>query len=170
MTAPSRPHSRNGCSRASEPRRPPRHQAKLFVRDIVQITPPGGFELRREGDTHWRPGQTARLSSLAKSRRRGRNAILADLAKIMAPAKQSKLSDARSIHQRFRNNRGRVGGDFTRGRDRRFRVQKAALKAEIQRSVGNVGVLAAGWAAAARKLGLKLPGSPAMAPHTAPSA
>ena len=135
-----------------------RHQAKLFVRDIVRITPPGHSVKVRENDPRWRPGKTVRIVTQAEARRIGQNVIKANIARVMKAGRRRTIADsAQTIHQRFRNKRGRVAVDLRKGGDRRYVVPSGELKAEIQRSLDNVGVLASGWNAAASELGLKMP-------------
>jgi hypothetical protein len=133
------------------------HQAKLFVRDVVRITPPGHWIKMTDSDPRWRPGRPVRLTSMAEARRAGVNAVRGNIAQILVAGRRSKLADAKGLHQRFRDNRGRVRTNLARGRDRRFRVVATALRVEVVRSVNNVGLLASGWNAAARQLGLSLP-------------
>ncbi len=109
-------------------------QARLFVRDVILITPPNkDFKANRKG---------------------GETAIKADIRKIM---RQSKARDARTdpaeIHAKFRDKRtGRVN---KRNLKRKFKV--AGLAGFIKKELEKVGVLASGWNAAAKQLGAKIP-------------
>ncbi len=134
------------------------YQAKLLVRDVVRITPPGHWRKIRDDDPKWRPDRTVRIVTQAEARRVGQNAVRGDIAKILASGRRRSIKDsARTIHENLRNKRGRVFKDLRSGRDRRYRVPAAELKAEIKRALDQIGLLASGWNAAAAQLGLVMP-------------
>lgn len=135
-----------------------KHQAKLFIRDVVRITPPGHWQKIQERDPKWRPGRTVRIVTQAEARRVGQIVVKADIAKILVSGrKRSIAQSARQIHQRFRNKRGRVTAYLDRMGRGRYRVPAAELRAEVQRALDRVGLLASGWNAAADELGLTMP-------------
>lgn len=113
-------------------------QAKLFVRDVVSVTPPN-----KDGKISPRAGVTM---------------VRSDFKKIMRPVRLAKNNPA-VVHKRFRDKRGRVRADFrgNGGRDRRWAVSKPRLDSALKKKLANVGMLASGWVAAARKLGARLP-------------
>jgi hypothetical protein len=112
-----------------------RQQAKLFVRDVVKVTPPN------KNSKYNKPG--------------GEKTVRNDIAKILVSARKSHDAEsARALHKRYRNRRGRIARSMGPSR---HRVPAAALKAELARSLANVGILASGWNAAAVKLGQVLP-------------
>jgi hypothetical protein len=109
-------------------------QARLFVRDVILITPPNkDFKLNRKG---------------------GEAAVSNDIRKIFRQSKaRDAISDPSDIHARFRDKRtGRVN---KRNLKAKYRV--ANLAAYIQKELERVGILASGWNAAAAKLGAKVP-------------
>lgn len=114
-----------------------RDQAKLFVRDVASVTPPNQGKF---------------------TQRKGAARVKGDIAKIMRPVGLAK-NDPAVVHKRFRNRVGRVSSDFRGkgGRDRRWAVSKPRLDAYKAKKLAQVGLLASGWAAAARKLGARLP-------------
>lgn len=154
-------------------------QAKLFVRDIVRITPPS-------------TGKT----SIVK----GKNRLVSDICRIVQPLPAAKfnkpgfyneesfhpfnhvgaapigeimhkmLRSTAAIekwHQSRRNNRGRVpkihknATTGIRKRDLKFLDQgfttPSLLTAYIKAQLAKIGILASGWNAAAIRLGLPLP-------------
>ncbi len=113
------------------------NQARLFVRDVASVTPPNK-------DARFLKG-------------RGVSAVKRDISKVMRPVRMAK-NDPAAIHGRFRGNRGRVVWDL-RGKkpDRRFAVSKPRLDAHTKKTADRVGFLAAGWVAAGRKFGTRLP-------------
>jgi hypothetical protein len=66
-------------------------------------------------------------------------------------------NDPAEIHRRHRGRRGRVTVNLRGVRDARIPVSKPRLDAFVKRKISHVGFLAAGWVAAARKLGTRLP-------------
>lgn len=134
------------------------HQAKLFIRDVVRITPPGHWQSLPETDPRWRPGKSVRITTQSEARRKGQTVVKADIAKILyATRKRTSSASARDIHARFRDKRGRVRTDLRRNGRKRYGVPHTELRAEIQRSLNQVGLLASGWNAAATKFKLKMP-------------
>jgi hypothetical protein len=113
-------------------------QAKLWVRDMVRITPPA-------------------QGSLGGAKGRGEKAAGGDVYKVVAETRRPAAKTAEEIHRQFRSRRtGRVWKDLRTGKDRRYRAQ--GVRAYVQRNVKQrVGRLAAGWNAAAARLGLSLP-------------
>ena len=110
-----------------------REQAKLFVQDVILITPPNkDFKANRRG---------------------GESAIRADLRKIMRQSASAKASsDLAGIHAKFRNpTTGRVRVALKK------KIRVTSLAAYLQKELGKVGVLASGWNAAAMQLGAKVP-------------
>lgn len=113
-------------------------QAKLFVRDAVGVTP---------------PNKGAKIS-----KKIGEATVRGDLAKIMTGTRRATDVLPQVIHRRFRDRRGRVRKDLRSDKkDSRYRVGRAELRAYQQLRLGKVGFLAAGWNAAAAKLGTRLP-------------
>lgn len=106
-----------------------RAQARLFVRDVVRITPPNQGRM---------------------SKQKGDAAVRVDLSRILKPSRRANAEDAASVHARMRRRNGRV--------DRRYNPVPARNVAAYRRQVlANVGILASGWNAAAVALGLNLP-------------
>jgi hypothetical protein len=145
-----------------------RQQGKLLAVDIAKRTPPGDFQA-----TGWK-------------RIAGERAVKADLAKIMRPWKWADArTDVRSIHEKYRQKRGKVHTDLrksgtgktrdgkdikigSKDRDGRYRVDAQTLQAYIQTVQKRVGYMAAGWAKAAQFLGASIPGW--ITRHSAPGA
>ena len=115
--------------------------AKGFVKEVVEITPPGG---------------SGRRGNAAK--KTGEAAIQYDLGRVMIAARAQKnvnLQDPREIHQRFRDMRtGRIN---PRNLKQPYPVDASALRSLQQELIARVGKLAGGWNAGAGKLGVKLP-------------
>ena len=115
--------------------------ARGFVKEVVEITPPGGGGRR---------GNAAKKT--------GEAAIKYDLSRIMAPARARKnvvLQDLRQIHQRFRDMRtGRIN---PRNLNQPYPVNAAALRLLQRDLFARVGKLAGGWNAGAARLGAKVP-------------
>jgi len=107
-------------------------QAKLFVRDAVKVTP---------------PNRNSRFNQAG-----GRRTISNDVKKVFRQSRRAPLADP-AEYERFRNRRGRVrrslGGS---------RVLASNVGGFIRERQEKVGILAGGWNAAARALGLALPG------------
>jgi hypothetical protein len=109
-------------------------QARLFVKDVILITPPNkDFKANRKG---------------------GETALKDDIRKIMRQSSaRSAITDPADIHARFRDRQtGRVN---KRNLKAKYRV--ANLAAYIKKELEKVGILASGWNAAAAKLGAKVP-------------
>lgn len=119
--------------------------AKGFTKNMLMITPPAS------------KGATG-----SKAKQQGEAAIKADLARIMTAARRKADIDTRpgvaspeELHTRFRDKRsGRIN---PRGLAQPYRVPRTALVALQRKLVARVGWLAAGWGAAARRLGVSIP-------------
>ena len=115
--------------------------ARGFVKEVVEITPPGG---------------SGRRGNAAK--KVGEAAIKYDLSRVMAAARARLnviLQDPREIHQRFRDLRtGRIN---PRNLKHPYPVDAAALRSLQRDLLARVGKLAGGWNAGAAKLGAKVP-------------
>ena len=110
-----------------------RNQARLFVQDVVKITPPNRkFSFNRKG---------------------GEAAVRSDIRKIMRGSNaRGAINDPAGVHQSYRNrSTGRVR------RELKNKVKVRNLAAYIKSEIAKVGILASGWNAAAAKLGAKLP-------------
>jgi hypothetical protein len=109
-----------------------RSQAKLFVQDVVKITPPNRGKANRKG---------------------GEATIRADIRKIMrASNAKDAVTDPADIHSSYRNkSTGRVR------RELKNKIKVRNLAAFIKAEIEKVGILASGWNAAAARLGAKLP-------------
>ena len=115
--------------------------AGSVIRRVVGVTPP------------------AKGKADAAAKKAGETAIAADLAKLMVPGKARALKggseDPEALHGRARDKRtGRVN---PRSRKVRSAVSPQALNALKKKLFAQVGHLAAGFNAAAQKLGVKLP-------------
>jgi hypothetical protein len=109
-----------------------RGQAKLFVRDIMKVTPPNK-------DWSWRPKVGAAM--VKDDMRR---------AVIASRSKKQTYPAAATIHKRMRNRKGRV--------PKSMRPERATgVGAHLKRMLARVGLLASGWNAAAAKYGFKPP-------------
>lgn len=109
-----------------------RQQAKLFVQDVVKITPPNRGKANRKG---------------------GEAAIRSDIRKIMRASNAKDASDdPGEIHARYRS---KTTGRVRRALKNKIKVRN--LAAYIKAQVGQVGILASGWNAAASRLGAKIP-------------
>jgi len=107
-----------------------RQQAKLFIRDVVKITPPNkNFGYNKPG---------------------GEAAIRNDLGKLFFSSPRG-ITDPGSAHRQHRNSQGRVGGRIEN------KIAVKGLAAYRKKIFAKVGILASGWNAAARRLGLVLP-------------
>jgi hypothetical protein len=158
-----------------------KQEARLFVRDVVKVTPPAsagvsGMRAKKQGesavagdiskiygtasrayvelalrdkkvaDAFWKAMQAgdlvkakALLQKEGGSRYRGLHSI--------APF------DGGTMHKRFRNSQGRI----SRWRVVMLVTNESELRKYIKQEQGGVGILASGWARAARKLGQSLP-------------
>ena len=115
--------------------------AKGFVKNVAAITPPAS-----KGTT----GTAAR--------KQGEAAIINDLARVMLPMRSRRNAEFQSaldIYKRFRDQRtGRIN---PRNLQKPYPVATADYNALRKALLLHVGWLAAGWNAAAQKLGVKLP-------------
>lgn len=113
-------------------------QARTFVRDVVTITPPNqDFKIQKG---------------------RGISAVRGDIAKVMKSTRKTTKVNPAEVHKKFRKERGRIRANLNnKGRDRRYRVNAAVLRDYVKKQIDKVGFLAAGWNAAAAKLGTRLP-------------
>lgn len=109
-----------------------RGQAKLFLQDVVKITPPNKGKANRKG---------------------GEATIRSDIRKIMRASRaRDAIDDPAQVHARHRSkSTGRVR------RELKNKVRVRNLAAYIKSQVALVGILASGWNAAAARLGAKLP-------------
>lgn len=114
-----------------------RARAKATIKTMITRTPPG----------------TPKVSG-KYAKNLGLNKIASDAAKAVMPTTPSRAesTDVRGIIDSLRNSRGRV-----RKPAKQITVPLAALNAEIKRRQAEVGKLAAGFNAAAAKLGYKPP-------------
>ncbi len=111
-------------------------QGKLFMKDMVGLTPPGDETTR----------------GLA-AKRQGEKAIEADLAKVFLPVGANvREKDLEAIHQSQRNSRGRVGNKRLREvvREKDFWAYRRKVKRKV-------GTLAAGFNRASARLGYRPP-------------
>ena len=117
-----------------------RVQAKGFIREVINITPPA----------------SGKADSSAKQA--GEAAIRSDLAKIMKPVRPGKgrqLESAETIWRRLRvSGTGRVN---PRNLKTLYPVAFADYRALQKRLLSEVGLLSAGWNAAAAQLGAAVP-------------
>jgi len=112
-------------------------QARLFVRDVVAVTPPNQDFQMRMG--------------------RGNAKVRGDIGGVMAPTRRETNLEPALVHKRFRSMRsGRVNTKLEK--KRKIRVNRDELREYVAKKVARVGFLAAGWVAAGRKLGTRLPG------------
>ena len=110
-------------------------QAKLFVRDVMRITPP---------NTGGKGG-----------RAQGTGKVRADLKRLFRPVKDNSKdaqSGLESIHAANRDSRGRVRKKVTR-----VPVRRSEYQAFLKKQLEEVGKLLSGWSAAAKRLGLTVP-------------
>jgi len=107
-----------------------RGQAKLFVRDVMKITPPNK-------DWRWRPKVGAAM-------------VRKDIRRAVKSSRRPGMPAAAEIHKRMRNRKGRVPESM--------RPEAATgVGAHLKRMLARVGLLASGWNAAAAKYGFKPP-------------
>jgi hypothetical protein len=156
--------------------------AKGFIRDIVAVTPPSqgkaNVESKRRGET--RVERDIRILFKSKSQAfdslHSKNPALADLfwqqirdhdylaaqETLRMHTTDSKMRDARvvaqpvgTIHQRMRSRRS--GGVYANANATLVITSDSELKKYIKINQARVGLLASGFNAAARRLGVKLP-------------
>lgn len=111
-------------------------QARLFVNDVVLITPPN--------------------KDYKQQRKLGEAAIKGDIKKIMRGVREGTkgaITDPAALHKKYRAGDGRVRKELPLAQ--KFRVIN--LPAYIQKMIKQVGILASGWVAAGEKLGSKIP-------------
>lgn len=115
---------------------PINQQLRLWVRDVIRITPPS--------------------SNYQLNRRAGENRIRKELNGIMRSSRAASAEDPAAVHRRYRRSRGRVTTDLRRGgKDRRIPVRN--LRAYIATVLQRVGLLASGFAPAMQALGMAVP-------------
>lgn len=122
-------------------------QARGILRTVIAVTPPSGWD-----------ASAGEMTSGSEARKRGEQAVMNDLAKIMRAysGKKPDSNSPSSIHKSFREaSTGRVGKSLnkTGKKDQRFKVPTAILRAYKQEKRKMVGFLASGWIPAAKKLG-----------------
>lgn len=101
-----------------------RSQARLFVRDVVSITP---------------PNKNARLRPAV-----GKMMVTRDIKRAVKNSRAKGIPTAEQVHQKARNRRGKVPASTI--------AQKGSGRAAyIKKMVERVGLLASGWNAAALK-------------------
>lgn len=111
-------------------------QLRLFVRDVIRVTPP---------NSNFSPSKTA-----------GERRIRRELSGIMRESKSPGAEAPSVVHARYRRSNGRVLTKLrTDSYDRRIRVH--GLRPYMAEVLKRVGLLASGWNAAARALGLNVP-------------
>ena len=114
--------------------------AKGFVRTVVEVTPPA---------SKGRSGSTAR--------KQGEAVIKSGLARVMVAvrSRRDRLESAEAIYKRLRDPRtGRIN---PRNLKAPYPVPAAEYNALRKKLIDRVGWLAAGWNAAAKQLGVRLP-------------
>ncbi len=115
--------------------------AKGFVKNVAEITPPA-----------------SKGSTGTAAKKQGEAAIINDLARVMLPVRprrNEQVQDAQDIYKRFRDKRtGRIN---PRNLQKPYPVTTADYNVLKKALLLHVGWLAAGWNAAAQKLGVKLP-------------
>lgn len=116
-----------------------KQQARGFVRRVIDMTPPGSERVRG-----------------ASAKRQGEMAVRADMRKLFTPRRfkvktKAKHTDLAALHKRHRNQRGRVNGRP------RYSVKTEDFRTYEKEMLAQIGTLAAGWNAAARALGVRVP-------------
>lgn len=113
-------------------------QAKGVMKEVIAYVPPSKGKATLEG------------------KRRGEEAVASDIAKLFigVTPRRAKETDIKSLHQRHRNAKGRVGRDLGQNR---YKVPRAALNAYIRETKKSVGYLAGGFNAAAARVGYRPP-------------
>jgi hypothetical protein len=107
-----------------------RGQARLFVRDVMKVTPPNK-------DWRWRPKVGAAM-------------VRKDIRRAVKTSRRPGLPAAAQIHKRVRNRKGRVP-------DSTYPERASGVPAYLKAMLARVGLLASGWNAAAVKYGFKPP-------------
>ena len=125
-------------------------QAKGIMREVVQITPPAGFN-----------GKTQEMTKGTAAKKKMEDIIEAQIRKILRPLgphDKPALMSIEEIHKRYRSKSdGNVHTNLHKGTDKRYRVNGADLVEYIKMRQKNAGFLAGGWMAAAKGLGVRLP-------------
>ncbi len=155
-----------------------RDQAKLFVRDLMKLTPPRGRnpisetynDQRRRGEKRVtsdiarvfvpaaslkvieHPQNKELAEQLGKAIRRGDLQAVEVILQRMGIQGHVALEPDPAVHENARNSRGRV-----RTRNPTFILRSNSLKRYIKRQVGHVGKAKAGWLPAANALGVETP-------------
>ncbi len=115
--------------------------AKGFVKTVAGVTPPAS------------KGKTG-----TAAKKQGEATIIGDLARVMVPVRSRRkqpVQNALDIYHRFRDQRtGRIN---PRNLQKPYPVTTADYNALKKNVLLHVGWLAAGWNAAAQRLGVKLP-------------
>lgn len=133
-------------------------QAKLITKRAINITPPSKTE-----------GKGADMKAVGSkdAREKGEKSVEASLNKLFKPVKitgtgrklraeiDANTANMAALHQAGRNKRGRVGRSLG---ESRYKVAAREFKQYVIATKARVGQLAHGWASAAEKLGIKLPG------------
>ena len=116
-----------------------RTQARGVVTTLMRVTPPANGV----NDT------------ATAARRRGEASVRADVSRVIYPVRRvqpgKRIDPAAAIERR----RGARTGRVSRGE--RYAVEAPEFRAELARRLAEVGKLAAGWAPAARRLGVRVP-------------
>lgn len=117
-------------------------QMKGFVREVISVTPPG------------KPSKKGESGPTPKAR--GTRAVAKDIRQVMVGTtteRRIEETDVAAVHARFRSPKdGR-----TRRQRNRVRVPADILRQYIRAKQSHVGKLAAGWNAAAQKVGYRPP-------------
>ncbi|MHA1544630.1 MAG: hypothetical protein ACTSU8_05795 [Alphaproteobacteria bacterium] len=113
-------------------------QAKLFLKEVVPITPPGGKQTR---------GGAAKL--------KGEEAVEGDIRNLFIPVAPSKAEtgDLKGKHKSARTGRGRI----RKKPARRWRVARGAIASYVAQKKKLVGFLASGLNIASARFGYKPP-------------
>jgi hypothetical protein len=117
-------------------------QARGILRSVIAVTPPSGWD-----------SSAGEMTMGGDAKRRGEQAVLNDLAKIMRSysGRNPDPGSPGAIHKSFRQtSTGRVGKDLGKGK---FKIPTAILRAYKEEKKKMVGFLASGWIPAAAKLG-----------------
>jgi hypothetical protein len=107
-----------------------RAQARLFIRDVVSVTP---------------PNKNARLRPKV-----GAMMVRRDIKRAVRSSRAKNLPTAAEVHSKARDRRGKVN-------PRTVQQKASGVAAYIKKMQGRVGLLASGWNASALKFGHKMP-------------
>lgn len=105
-------------------------QARLFVRDVIAVTPPNK-------NNRLRPKVGAAM-------------VRGDIRRAVKPSRKNGVPTAAEIHKRVRNRKGRVPR-------RNYPERASGVGPYLKQMVARVGLLASGWNAAAVKYGYRAP-------------